>query len=48
MKLSTLYPRSSLSHTVIELCDIRDENIVWNELFVYDGIVNLIDYAFNK
>ena len=30
MKLNTLYPRSSLSHTVSEPCEMRDENIVWN------------------
>ena len=34
IKLTTLYPRSSLSHTVSELCEMRDENIVWNDLFV--------------
>ena len=44
MKLHTVYPQSSLSHTVSELCEMRDENIVWNELFVYDDIVNFIDY----
>ena len=30
MKLNTLYPRSTLSHTVSELCEMRYENIVWN------------------
>ena len=44
MKLNTLYPRSTLSHTVSELCEMRDENIVWNELFAYDDIVKFIDY----
>ena len=39
MKLNTLYPRSTLSHTVSELCEMRDENIVWNELFAYDDTV---------
>ena len=43
MKLNTLYPRSTLSHTVSELCEMRDENIVWNELFAYDDIVKFID-----
>ena len=38
------YPRSTLSHTVSELCEMRDENIVWNELFAYDDIVKFIDY----
>ena len=28
MKLNTLYSRSTLSHTVSELCEMRDENIV--------------------
>ena len=27
-----------------ELCEMRDEHIVWNELFVYDDIVNFFDY----
>ena len=44
MKLNTLYPRSTLSHTVSELCEMSDENIVWNELFAYDDIVKFIDY----
>ena len=44
MKLNTLYPRSTLSHTVSELCEMRDENIVWNELFAYDDIVKFINY----
>ena len=44
MKLNTLYPRSTLSHTVSEPCEMRDENSLWNELFAYDDIVKLIDY----
>ena len=44
MKLHTLCPRSSLSHTVKELCEMRGENIVWNELCVYDDIVDFIEY----
>ena len=44
MKLNTLYPRSILSHILSELSEMRDENIVWNELFVYDDIVQFIDY----
>ena len=52
MKLNTLYSRSTLSHTVSKLCEMRDENIVWNELFAYDDIVKFIDYmiiyAFTK
>ena len=27
----------------IEPCEMRDENILWNELCVYDDIVNLVD-----
>ena len=30
--------------TVSELCEMRDETIVWNELFVYDDIAKFIDY----
>ena len=38
-------PRSTLSHTTVsEQCEMRDENIVWNELFAYDDIVKFIDY----
>ena len=39
-----LFPRTPLSHTVRELYEMRDENIVWNELFVYDDIESFIDY----
>ena len=42
MKLNTLNPQSSLSHTVRELCEMRDENIVWNYVFVYHDIVHFI------
>ena len=38
-------PVITLSHTVaVKLCEMRDENIVWNELFAYDDIVKFIDY----
>ena len=43
MKLNTLYLRLISSHTVREICEMRDENIVWNELFVYDDIAIFID-----
>ena len=44
LKLNTLYHRSTLSHTVSELCEMRDENIVWNEFFVYDDIGKFNNY----
>ena len=39
---------SILSHTlsVCELCEMRNEKIVWKELFVYDDIVKCIDYIY--
>ena len=35
-------PRSILLYTVSEPCEMKDENIVWNELFVYDDIDYII------
>ena len=32
MDLNTPFPRSLLSHTIRELCEMRDENNVWKEL----------------
>ena len=45
-KLNKLNTSFLLSHTVRDLCEMRDENNVWNDLFVYDDIENLNDYMY--